>query len=58
VRLGALPAAPDDPPVLVADVSRLRGEVGWRPAYALAAGLDDTIAWWRRPAEAPAERAN
>jgi nucleoside-diphosphate-sugar epimerase len=47
VRLGALPAAPNDPPALVADVSRLRGEVGWRPAFGLGRGLDDAVAWWR-----------
>jgi len=32
VRLGAFDDRPDDPPVLVADISRLRDEVGFTPA--------------------------
>jgi nucleoside-diphosphate-sugar epimerase len=47
VALGALPAPPNEPPLLVADVRRLTEEVGWRPRYALRAGLAATIAWWR-----------
>ena len=46
VRLGALPAAESDPPVLLADVRRLRDEVGWRPRYSPTEGLDRTIQWW------------
>ena len=46
LKLGALPTAPDDPPLLVADVRRLADAVGWRPRHTLATGLDDTIAWW------------
>ena len=53
LRLGALPAPPGDPPVIRARVDRLNGEAGWRPRYHLAAGLADTIAWWRSAA-APA----
>jgi nucleoside-diphosphate-sugar epimerase len=47
VELGALDARPDDPPRLVADVGRLREEVGWRPARSLEEGLRDTVEWWR-----------
>jgi nucleoside-diphosphate-sugar epimerase len=54
LRLGALPAAPGDPAALTADVSRLRGEVGWSPALSLEAGLDDVVRWWRNDAHAPA----
>ena len=32
--------------VVVANVARLRDEVGWRPAFTLDAGLDATLAWW------------
>jgi nucleoside-diphosphate-sugar epimerase len=46
LRLGARPAAPGEPPVLVPDVHRLRG-AGWRPSFTLDAALNDTIAWWR-----------
>ena len=47
LRLGALPMRPGDPPVLYADVRRLRDEVGWRPSVALDEGLQSTIRWWR-----------
>ena len=30
----------------VADVGRLRDEVGFTPAYSLQEGLQQTIAWW------------
>jgi nucleoside-diphosphate-sugar epimerase len=35
------------PARLVADVSRLRGEVGFTPRYDLESGLADTVTWWR-----------
>ena len=47
VQLGALPSAEDEPPLLVADVARLRDEVGWSPRYDLASGLAETINWWK-----------
>ena len=47
VALGALEARPDDPPYLVADVTRLTAEVGFRPRYDLTAGLADAVDWWR-----------
>jgi nucleoside-diphosphate-sugar epimerase len=47
VRLGARPASPDEPPVLVPDVHRLRHEAGWQPCFTLDEALSDTIAWWR-----------
>jgi len=47
VRLGALMRPPDDPPLLVADTTRLKNELGWSPQYALNKGLDETISWWR-----------
>ncbi len=47
VRWGALSRPAGDPPVLLADVTRLREEVGFRPATTLDAGLESTVAWWR-----------
>jgi nucleoside-diphosphate-sugar epimerase len=47
IALGAKPMAPNEPPYLVPDVSRLRREVGWQPAFDLEAGLRRTIDWWR-----------
>jgi nucleoside-diphosphate-sugar epimerase len=46
VHPGAPPGRPDEPPSLVADVTRLRDEVGYRPHWTLAAGLDATVRWW------------
>lgn len=47
VNLGAMPPRPDDPPLLIPNVRRLREEVGWRARFSLDEGLRDTIAWWR-----------
>jgi nucleoside-diphosphate-sugar epimerase len=47
VEFGALPSRPDDPPLLVPDVRRLREEVGWHPRLTLEDGLQRTVAWWR-----------
>jgi nucleoside-diphosphate-sugar epimerase len=51
VQFGALPARPEEPAVVAADVRRLRTEVGFQPAIALAAGLAQTIGWWREQLE-------
>lgn len=50
VRLGEREAAGAEPPLLVADVSRLRHELGWRPRVGLADGLRETVGWWRAAA--------
>jgi nucleoside-diphosphate-sugar epimerase len=47
LQVGARPAAPDEPPVLVADVTRLTREVGWTPRTSLDDGVRQTIAWWQ-----------
>jgi nucleoside-diphosphate-sugar epimerase len=47
LQLGALPARDGEPDTLVADVGRLRDEIGWRPTLELASGIEDTIGWWR-----------
>jgi len=52
VQLGVLPAR-DEPASLVADVARLRDEVGWRPSVGLEEGLERTLAWWREAILAP-----
>jgi len=46
VQFGARPAPPGDPPLLVADVARLRG-LGWRPKVPLEDGLREVVNWWR-----------
>lgn len=47
VRLGARPTPPNEPPLLVADVTRLRHELGWQPRISLDDGLRATVNWWR-----------
>ncbi|MGP0061586.1 MAG: NAD-dependent epimerase/dehydratase family protein [Beijerinckiaceae bacterium] len=37
-----------EPAIIEADTTRLMQEVGYRPRYDLAAGLAETVAWWRR----------
>lgn len=36
-----------DFPLVVADITKLRDELGWIPAYDLDCGIDDTIKWWK-----------
>lgn len=47
LHIGALPARANDLPLVVADVQRLKTEVGWQQKYDLSAGLDHTIDWWK-----------
>jgi len=49
--IGALAPRPDEPDTLVADVTRLREEVGFRPRLGFEEGLAETVEWWR--AQAP-----
>jgi nucleoside-diphosphate-sugar epimerase len=46
VRFGARPRADDDPPLVVADATRLRQQLGWSPAVGLEEGVARTVAWW------------
>ena len=43
VQLGAVPAPAGEPDILIADVGRLRDEVGFRPRYSLQDGIAQTI---------------
>lgn len=47
IRLGAIPAAATDTPLVVADVDRLHRVLEWRPGHDLEQGLRLTIDWWR-----------
>ena len=48
VRLGVRPTSPTEPPLLVADVTRLREKnSGGNHRSALKDGLKDTVNWWR-----------
>jgi nucleoside-diphosphate-sugar epimerase len=48
LRAGALPQREGEPPQLVADVTRLRDDVGFRPRYDLRSGIADAVEWWRQ----------
>lgn len=56
INLGALPTRPGDPPLVEADNTRLRSELGWTPEFDLASGLADTISWWRHHLKQQKER--
>ncbi len=47
VEFGAIEAGAGDPAVVLADISRLRDEVGWRQRISLDEGLSSTIEWWK-----------
>ncbi len=47
VELGAVPVPEDEAPLVVADVHRLREELGWWPSWSTGDALDHTIDWWR-----------
>jgi nucleoside-diphosphate-sugar epimerase len=50
IDLGAIEPK-EEPPLLVANVARLKDEVGWEPDYDLRRGLAETIDWWRNRPE-------
>lgn len=47
LRFGARLSSLSEPAELLADVSRLRDEVGWSPSATLEQRAADTITWWR-----------
>lgn len=47
IHMGALPDRADEPPQLVADVSRLRRELNWHPRHTIGDGLEASIHWWQ-----------
>ena len=47
VRFGSRPTPQGETACLVADVTRLRRELGWRPRIGLEDGLRDCVNWWR-----------
>ena len=47
LRLGAIPAAATDTPLVVADTARLTALLDWTPEWTLTRGLEASIDWWR-----------
>ena len=54
IKLGALPDRPDEPRRIVADTTRLFGEVGFRPRHDLEDGLKAALDYWSEKAAAAA----
>ncbi|MFZ5806663.1 MAG: NAD-dependent epimerase/dehydratase family protein [Verrucomicrobiota bacterium] len=48
IQLGAYPTIENDPPRLAADTKILNKKIGFKPAYSLQAGLEETVEWWKR----------
>lgn len=46
IRLGAKPTPPNEPQLLVPDITRLTEQTKWRPKFTLSDGLNSTIKWW------------
>lgn len=53
IRYGAIPTSPGEAPLVLADVARLRDELGWSPSIELAAGLEEVIDYWRCSLQQP-----
>lgn len=47
VQFGARQAPEGDPEYVVADISKLKESLGWRPAFSLDAGVERSISAWR-----------
>jgi nucleoside-diphosphate-sugar epimerase len=56
VQRGALSDRPWEPGLIVADVTRLRDDVGYRTRWSLAEGLAATVRWWEEHPDAQAAR--
>jgi nucleoside-diphosphate-sugar epimerase len=55
------PPRPGDIPHSLADIGRARDVLGYRPAFDLARGLDQTVPWYgrqARPSTVPAAAAS
>ncbi len=47
IRLGVRPPPPNEPPRMEASTTILRQQIGFHRTRSLAAGLADTVSWWR-----------
>jgi nucleoside-diphosphate-sugar epimerase len=46
LRIGALPARPNDAPLVVGDATAAKRDFGWEAAVPLGEGLRSTVQWW------------
>ena len=47
LHIGALPDRPDEPPRIVAEISRLKFELGFAPQKSTRTRLSETYEWWK-----------
>lgn len=47
LQFGAVKAPPNEPPVILADTTKLSTELNWRPKYTTELGLEHAISWWK-----------
>lgn len=47
VKFGSIPEPPHSPAKILANIDKLKNEVGWTPTLPLDEGLSSTISWWR-----------
>lgn len=52
LRFGARPEGADTAFEILADTNRIQSVIGWTPTITLEAGLEDSIDWWRKVAQA------
>jgi nucleoside-diphosphate-sugar epimerase len=48
LKLGSIPAAPNDVPLLMGNADRLHNELNWQPQWSIDQGLEQTIQWWKQ----------
>ncbi len=47
IEWGKVGQSGNEAPLVIADIARLRDELGWQPRIGRSEGLDRTIAWWQ-----------
>ena len=53
IELGPKQIPADEPPLLLADIQKLRYQVEWSPTYNLDSGIEQTILWWQENLRLP-----
>jgi nucleoside-diphosphate-sugar epimerase len=48
LKLGAIPPAASDTDLVVADVNKLKNELGWKQKFTYEDGIKNTIQWWKK----------
>lgn len=56
VQLGAEERPDGESPLVVADITRLKSEIGFSPRFDIATGIGESIDWWRRELSAVTAR--